>query len=261
MSTGVDPSQERDKEIARLRYELALVQTQLEQLQLRKSTLLAMVAHDLRTPLAIIQGYSQLLAAELGQAADPAVEEYIANILAYAEALGKMIDNLIALDQFELDEVHLSLVNCDLNDLTSDALAQIEGLAGLKNLKFQYRASPTPALVLVDEDQLRRAIFNLLSHTTKYARPESELFVEVDDHDGYYHVQVIDVNRTLPADVLSRLFDPGQIGHDGQMALRGMDLGLVLTGYVAERHGGHVAASGREGSGVNITLILPAISG
>lgn len=260
MTDAVEPAgkkPDRDNELTRLRRELIRLQAQLDRSHRRKSSLLAMAAHDLRTPLAIIQGYAQLLESELDGSADSATAEYLTNILAHSDSLGHMIENLVALDQIESGILPLSIAQYNLNELVEHALAQVEGLLKIKSLNFTYHGTVSPAWVEVDEHQLHRALYNMLSHASKYARPGTQLRIDVEPDGNYYRVQLHDSQRQMPADMLSKLFDLAEINHDGFASLRGMDMGLVFARHVAERLNGRVAATSAEGHGMTLALYLP----
>lgn len=248
---------ENEDELYRLRRELMRLQAQLDRTQRRKSSLLAMAAHDLRTPLAIIQGFAQLLEGELAAGDDSAAAEYVTNILAHSDSLGHMIENLVALDQIEGGQLRLSTASYNLNELVEHALAQVEGLLKIKSLSFAYTGTPTPAWVEVDEQQIQRALYNVLSHASKYARPGAQLRVDIEQTGAFYRIQLHDSQRQLPAEMLSKLFDLADINHEGPVSLRGMDLGLVFTRHVAEQHGGRVSASCTAGNGMTLALLLP----
>lgn len=217
-----------------------------------------MAAHDLRTPLAIIQGYSQLLAADLSPAADTATLEYLTNIVAHSESLGNMIENLVALDQVERGELRISAERRDLKELVDNAIAQIEGLALVKSLAVYYHTPPDSVQVSADEDQIARILYNLLSHAIKYAHPSGELHVEIDRDGDFGRVSLSDPRRFLSDNILARLFDLVEIGRNGAASLGGMDMGLVLARYVAEAHDGLLRASCEPERGVVFVLSLPA---
>lgn len=243
-------------ELQRLHRELAQAQELLERQRRRKSSLLAMAAHDLRTPLAIIQGYSQLLAAEPASQLDT-TSEYIDNIVTHADSLGKMIENLITLDQLERGETHPAPTRNDLNELVENAIAQVEGLTKLKELVVHYQPAPVPVWVAADVEQTDRALYNLLSHAIKYARPGSELRVEVDRPGQFGRVALRDPQRRLGPDITERLFDLVEVNGNGPTSLRGMDVGLVLARRVADAHGGAVEATSKPDCGTTLSLSLP----
>ncbi len=246
-----------DDELRLLRHKVVELEALLNQFQLQQSSLLAMAVHDLRTPLTIIQGYAQLLSIELTPTRHPAIDEYTKNILVHAESLGIMIENLVALDQVEHRQLRLSPVQCDLNVLVDNVLAQVEGLLKVKNLQVSFDVAPA-AWIEGDEHQIRRSLYNLLSHTAKYARPDSQLRVAVE-HDGpFCCVKFVDPNRSLTADALLKLFDVADVPQNGMASLYGMDLGLILARHIAEQHGGRVSASCSPGRGMTLSLYLPA---
>jgi signal transduction histidine kinase len=246
-----------EDELHRLSRELELAKARLARLERRKSSLLAMAVHDLRTPLAIIQGFSQLLAADLSPDADADAREYIANIVAHADSLEAMIENLVLFDQAERGELRITCDKCDLGELVDQTIAQVEGLTSLKNLIIRCRVSPNPVRVAADEKQLGRVLYNLLSHATKYARLESELFVEVAAEDGFGWLLLRDPHLFLNDDALARLFDLVENGAKDWSALRGTDMGLVVARYIVEAHGGRLEASCERLRGVTFKFFLP----
>ena len=254
-----EPVSENDtsEELRRTRRELDKVKARLDRLQRRKSSLLAMAAHDLRTPLAVIQGYSQLLDMGLAAETDPAIREYVATIVAHTDALRHGIENLVALDQMERGEVQLAPTRCDLNELVRQALAQVEGLMTIKSVEAETEIPAEPLWVMVDEHHVGRVLYSLFAHTEKYARERGRLFITVRRADDMAQVTTRDPNRLLPAEMAGRVFDLVEVSRDGRAALRGTDLGLVVARHVAEAHEGRVTAESDAAVGTRFTLYLP----
>jgi signal transduction histidine kinase len=257
-----DPSQpvsqdHESEELRRTRRELERVKARLERLQQRKSSLLAMAAHDLRTPVAIIQGYSELLAGALAADTDPAIREYLTTIVAHTTVLRHGIENLVALDQMERGEVQLTAVRCDLNELVAQALAQVEGLMVVKSIVATVATPSEPLWVMADEEQVGRALYSLFGHAEKYARENGQLLFTVATDDEMGLVTVRDPNRVLPEQMAGRAFDLVEIDRHGRAALRGTDLGLVVARRVAEAHGGRAAVQSAAGQGTTFALYLP----
>jgi two-component system sensor histidine kinase KdpD len=169
-----------------------------------------------------------------------------------------MVENLVALDQLEHGTLRLSPDSNDFNDLVAQAIAQVEGLMLIKNLTIAHHQAQRPIWVLADEGQIRRALYNLLSHGIKYAQPGAALLIEADYQGAFGRVNMRDPARRLKPDVLVRLFELVEIDPDGAPSLRGMDLGLVLARRVTEAHGGHVAATWQPDQGTTLQLYLPA---
>ncbi len=254
-----EPVSENDsnEELRRTRRELDKVKARLDRLQRRKSSLLAMAAHDLRTPLAVIQGYSQLLDLALAAEADPTIREYVTTIVAHTEALRHGIENLVALDQLERGEVQMAPTRCDLNELVRQALAQVEGLLTIKSIEAETEIPAEPLWVMADEQHLGRILYSLMAHAEKYARERGRLFITVGRKGDMAQVTTRDPNRLLPAEMVGRVFDLVEVGRDGRASLRGTDLGLVVARHVAEAHGGRVTAESDAVVGTRFTLYLP----
>lgn len=255
-SEQLDENRTTNDELRRLRRELEQARKQLAQQQRGKTSMLAMAAHDLRTPLAIIQGYAHLLAAE-PVAQSETTSEYIDTIVTHADSLGKIIENLITLDQFEGGQMRLSRGRHDLNELVDHAIAQVEGLTKLKKLVIRHRPAQSAVWIDADAEQTGRALYNLLSHTIKYAHPGSEIRVEVNLVDPLASVTLRDPQRHLSEPMFSRLFDLVEVNRDSPASLRGMDMGLVLARRVADIHGGAIWAKSDANNGTSLTFSLP----
>jgi K+-sensing histidine kinase KdpD len=245
-----------DRELLRLRQELAEASERIQQLQQRKSILLAMAIHDLRTPLAIIQGYSQLLAAELSPESDATHLEFLANIVAHTHSLAIMIENLVALDQAERGELQLSASRVDLNEIAGQAIAQVEGLTLVKGIAVEHDREQEAIWVNADEPHTARVLYNLLRHTIKYGQPGGRLEVRTGQDESFGRASFNDSRRVLRPNMLARLFDMADV-RDKAASLAGMDLGLVLARYVADAHGGRLVAVQSAERGVTISLYLP----
>lgn len=245
-------------ELRRLRRELDEITGQMERQQLRRAGLIAITCHDLRTPLAVIQGYAQLLAADPTLSAHADVADYLNNILVHADALGILIENLFTLDQLERHDLRLTRERIDLIELAAQALAQAEALARVKDVTLTLDHKEIAGLwVSADAAHIGRVLYNLLSHAIKYARPAAALRLAAGQADGFAWLELRDTQRTLTPELMARLFEPAENSHIGPAALRGMDMGLVLARQVAEAHGGSAAAAGEPGGGVTLTLRLP----
>lgn len=247
-----------EKELQQLRQELADIDAQSERQQQRKASLLAMAAHDLRTPLAIIQGYAQLLASEPALAANKDVTDFLDNIIVHADALGIMLENLFSLDQLDRHALHLLPSRVELIELVAQAIAQTEGLARVKGITFDLQREERAALwVNADAAQIERVLYNMLGHTIKYGRPHAALLINICQGDGFARLELRDPHRFLAPEIVAQLFDPIETPHTSISSLRGMDMGLVLARQVVKAHGGIADANCEPGRGVTLCLRLP----
>lgn len=212
-------------------------------------SLLALASHDLRTPLAIIQGYGGLLEDGLPADADPLMRESAATIMAYAKSFQYLIGNLLALEQSERGELRLSPARRDLNELAGAALAEIDGLLAIKGLTVERRLPPSAAWAEVDEKHIIRALYAVLAQAEKAARPGGALRIEVADEGESARVSLSDPARPTPQEGLDKLF----------RLERHADVGLIAARAIIEAHGGRLTAHGAPGEGVTFTLYLPRV--
>ncbi len=220
-----------------------------------EAKLLTLASHDLRTPLAIIQGYGQLLEGGLAPEADPLTRESVTTILAYAKSLQYLIESLVALEQIGRGALRVSAARLDLNKLAETALAEIGGLLTIKGVSVARHLSSTPIWVGADENHVVRALYSLLAHAEKAAQPDGELRLEVAGNGDFGWVWLTDPARSLTAESATHLFDLEEV--TDRATRRDIDLGLLAARYVAEAHGGNLTARSASGEGLVLALYLP----
>jgi two-component system, NtrC family, sensor histidine kinase KinB len=221
-----------------------------------KRDFVAMIAHDLRTPLTSVQGQTQLLQRRLiknGQGESwmaPGLE----SIGLGAQRMAAMIEELLETSQLESGVVPLKRAPIDLSALVAQVTKEAAPLDAGNRVTLQ---NSEPAIVaFVDAERIERVVANLLSNALKYSPPKSPVQVAVRRGDGEVIVAVVDHGVGIPNDQLPQLFqrfaridrnaDPGGLG-----------LGLYIVRLIVEAHGGRVWAESEVGRGSTMRFALP----
>ncbi|MBO2521258.1 MAG: hypothetical protein CW345_05575 [Firmicutes bacterium] len=227
---------------------------ELQQANRAKAEFLAMVGHELKAPLHSIRGYCQLLLEEAEGPLTPAQRTDLQAMLAAANHLLALIQNILRFIERGADSVHLSQV--DLGALLQHAADYVRPMAQAKGIRVVVSAPGLPR-VLVDETKVRQVLINLLHNAVKYTR---EGCVEVSAwcaEDGTY-VRVRDTGPGIPPEEQQRIFEPFvRIERGESKEARGMGLGLAVVQRYVEAHGGWVKLSSAQGRGSTFTLFLP----
>jgi two-component system, OmpR family, sensor histidine kinase KdpD len=216
-----------------------------------RSTLLASVSHDLRTPLATITGAaSSLLQPE---ALDPAAERELKEaIYDEADRLGRLVTNLLDMTRLESGALRLSRDWQSIEELVGAALARLE--RSRKGRTIEVRVPPDLPLVPVDGVLLQQVLVNLLDNALKYTEPETPIRVTASVSDRTVTVEVADEGPGLPPDAEERVFEKFYRGTSGQ---RGFGLGLPICRAILTAHGGTIRAEKRSPRGVAFRFTLP----
>jgi PAS domain S-box-containing protein len=208
---------------------------------------LAMVSHDLRSPLTVIRASTQLLQRR-GEYREATVE----TILAYADRMARLIDELT--DVVRLEEGHLPLQRetVDLVALARDAAAA----AAEQSARHAVRVEAPDASVCGAWDGVRlgQVVENLLGNALKHGAEEGEVVVRVEERAGEALILVQDSGAGIDPDHLPHLFDRF---YRATTRSSGLGLGLYISRILVEAHGGRIWAESRLGHGSTFTVALP----
>lgn len=221
-----------------------------------KRDFVALIAHDLRTPLTSVQGQTQLLQRRLVKHGQ--TESWLApgleSIGRGAQRMAAMIEELLETSRLESGVVPLTRAPIDLSALVAKVIAEMAPLEGRKHVALRTSA---PAIVaFADAERIERVVANLLSNAFKYSPADSPVQVAVRRGDGEVIVAVVDHGMGIPKDQLPLLFQRFvRIG--GNADPGGLGLGLYIVRLIVEAHGGRVWAESEGGNGSTITFALP----
>jgi len=209
-----------------------------------------MAAHELRTPVTSILGFSQLL-----QRQDPN-NRHIATVVRQAASLDRLINDLVDSSRLEDGRLELRREQFDLVDLARDIAEQVEPLSRAHPIHVE--APDGPLLGCWDRERLGQVIQNLLVNAIKYSPGGGEIVVRVEDQADDVRLVVRDQGTGIPPALLTRLFDPFYRVERTAHAVRGLGLGLHISKSLVEAHGGRIEAdSAGEGTGSTFTVTLP----
>jgi signal transduction histidine kinase len=216
--------------------------------------LVAMVSHDLRTPLAGLRAMTEAL--EDGVASDPA--RYYRQMRAEVDRLSTMVDDLFELSRIQSGALRLSLERLSASDVVSDALAAADPLAQARGVRLTGRADPS-GLVRADERELHRALGNLVLNAIRHTPADGAVEVDATARDRQVVLSVTDGCGGIPDEDLPHLFDVAWRGTSARSPGpdAGAGLGLAIVRGIALAHDGQVTVRNVDG-GCRFELVLPA---
>ncbi len=216
-----------------------------------RSTLLAAVSHDLRTPLAVITGAATTLQGErLGREQR---DELLATVADEAERLEQMIGNLLDMTRLQAGGVVLRAQWLPLEEVVGSALLRLERRLGDRPVEVAL-AADLP-LLWVDPVLLEQALVNLADNALKYSPEPSAIEVRSFVRGGVIAIEVLDRGPGLPVGLGQRVFEKFVRGDARDRD--GFGLGLAICRAIVELHGGAIAARPREGGGACLEITLP----
>jgi two-component system, OmpR family, sensor histidine kinase KdpD len=239
---------------AELAERVATARRELEELDRAKSAFVAIASHELRTPLTALQGFSEILAV---RRLPPEEVTRLAEVMRReARRLGRIVSDLLDLSRIERGlEPALCRIPLKLEpaiEATVDIFRQ-----GAATHLITADCEPSLPVVDADPDALERVLTNLISNAIKYSPTGSAVHVGARALDGAVAIEVADEGRGIPAEALSRVFEPYYRVPDAAGAARGTGIGLAVVKALVEAHGGTVRVDSAPALGTRVTVLLP----
>jgi heavy metal sensor kinase len=213
------------------------------------------VAHELKTPLAIMKGEIEVALKTGGGAAED--REVLMSNLEEVERLIRLIEKMLTLARLDRGGAPMEQREVDLASLAGRAAEEFRTLAEDKGIRLRFTGSAeTP--VRGDEVRLRGLVYILLDNAVKYTPPGGTIGVEVGRDSDEARLAVSDTGPGIAEPDLPRIFD--RFGRSGRSAGgSGFGLGLSIAKAIAESHGGRIEVRSPAGAGSTFTLYLPLI--
>jgi two-component system, OmpR family, sensor histidine kinase BaeS len=217
--------------------------------QLRRD-LVADVAHELRTPVAVLQAGHEALVDGVTRP----TPEQLGSLRDEVLRLAQMVSDLQTLAAADAAALHLSRRRCDLAEI---AAAAADSLAGrFEAAGVTVERSLTATEIIADPRWLHQLTTNLLTNTIKFTPPGGRVTIRAGPSGPDAVLQVTDTGAGIPADELPRIFDRFWRGRQAAQT-SGSGIGLAIAAELARAHGGRLTASSQPGQGTEMTLTLP----
>ena len=217
--------------------------------QMRRD-LVADVAHELRTPIAVLQAGHEAL---LDGVAEPTPDQ-LASLRDEVLRLARMVDDLQTLAAADAATLQLSLRRCDLAEVTAAATDSLAGRFEAADLGVERQLAP--AWVMADPRWLHQVITNLLTNALKFTPAAGQVRIETETAGPDAVLRVTDTGAGIPADELPHIFERFWRGRQASQT-SGSGIGLAVAAELARAHGGQLTASSQPGRGTEMTLTLP----
>jgi PAS domain S-box-containing protein len=230
-----------------------------EQANRTKNAFLAMMSHELKTPLNAIIGFSEMISGEmLGPIGNRAYLDYVNDIHASGNKLLAIINDVLDVARLEGDAITLNRSECSAAEIAETALKRARAQTGdTREVAFDI----APGLPTLDVDKLRLAqvLANLIANALKFTSPPGQVSLKAWRTDGgTVNFAVSDTGIGMSPEVIAMVLQPFQQA-DASLARRfeGAGLGLPIAHALTKLHGGNLAIVSAEGRGTTVTVDLP----
>ena len=233
--------------------------TREKEISQMKNDFVSHVSHELKTPLASIMAYSEMLCD--GEADDEQTrKEFYSIIQSQAQRLSRLIEDILNVSRIESGLIKVNKQPLSLTILIEEQLQMMKSYAGEKSIEI---ISPKPIVfdqVYADKDMISQVIVNLLSNAVKYTRSSGKVTIkaEVDEIAGLARLSVTDTGVGIPESELPHLFEKFYRVEANKGMAKGTGLGLNLVKQIIEKvHNGRVFVESKVGVGSTFGFELP----
>jgi two-component system sensor histidine kinase BaeS len=216
--------------------------------------LVADVAHELRTPVAVLQAGHEAL---LDGIAEPTPEQ-LSSLRDEVLRLAMMVDDLQLLAAADAAALQLARSPCDLAEVAATAADSLAGQFEMAGISLERHLAP--AETLADPRWMHHLVTNLLTNALKFSAPGGKVVIDSGTVGSDAVVHVTDTGIGIPAAELPRIFDRFWRGRQAAHT-SGSGIGLAIAAEIARAHGGSLNAESQLGVGTQMTLRLPSAGG
>jgi signal transduction histidine kinase len=240
------------------------IEDQMEQLQRADATrreLIANVSHDLRTPLATLQGYIETLLLKEDSLGPEERRSYLQTAIKHCERLSKLVSELLELAKLESSDIRVEREPFNLSELTHDVVQKFQLKAGEKQISLTTKIEKDLPFVNADIGLIERVLENLIENAIQNTPPDGAICLMLTPQNEDISIQVSDTGCGIAAEELAHIFNrfyqldksrKSEQGHCG--------LGLAITKKILELHDRPINVVSALGSGTTFSFQLPVQS-
>lgn len=228
----------------------------LAELNRQKDAYLAVLTHDMMTPLTSIRLCAEELQADPTSAIDnPSLSTFL---LRSQRTLFTMVRNILDIEKLQAGgSLSSKKTICDLAQLLINVVEILQNEASEKNVLIQHDIPDRSLLVYADRNQLERVLMNLLSNAVKYTPQGGAVMVRAEQKGDKVVIGFTDTGYGIPAEDLPYIFERFRRVEQHKDKATGTGLGLAITKALIEEHGGEIMVDSIAGKGSTFTVLLP----
>ncbi|MFH1860787.1 MAG: HAMP domain-containing sensor histidine kinase, partial [bacterium] len=225
-----------------------------------KSDLMSMVAHDFRTPLTVVKGYTALMLDGDTGTINETQQEFLKTIDESANRLLDLINDFLDVTKIESGNIEIKYMEFDLKELIASVIKEFSEISRKKNVFLQMNIHTQDELLQIeaDKDRIRQVLDNLIGNAIKYTPENGRVFIEAGKfEDKNIMISIRDTGIGISVEEQKKVFDKFFRTKLGQQFSSGTGLGLSIVKNIIEKHNGSITVESELGKGSTFTFVLP----
>ncbi len=231
---------------------------QLIVLNEQKNEFLGIAAHDLRNPLGVIMGYSQLLLEGLFGFLDEKQTKFVSAIRKSSNTMHNLINDLLDTSKIESGKLGLNVQETDLISLCRENVELNSAMAKKKRIQLHFEYDENIPKVMLDPDKIDQVLNNLITNAIKFSYPDTTIRVSLSKNEHNVLIEVQDEGQGVPEnelDTIFKSFSKSSVRSTGGEKSTG--LGLAIVRKIVEGHHGSIRVESEVGKGSIFYVYLP----
>jgi two-component system sensor histidine kinase VicK len=222
---------------------------------IRKNGFIAIVSHELKTPLTSLTAYVQLLSAKIKQEEDPFMAVALDKAKVQVKKMTTLINSFLNISQLESGRIHLEKTSFDLEELIRERVEEISLTTKSHTLHF----APCKAMVIdADREKIGQVINNLLSNAVKYSPKAKYINIACNNFNNVAQIRVQDEGVGIMPKDTARIFERFyRVENHGMKTISGFGIGLYLSAEIIKQHKGNIGVESDPGKGSTFYFSLP----
>lgn len=233
---------------------------ELKSVESLRRELIANVSHDLRTPLAIMQGYIETLQIKSKSISENDRDKYLHIIQKSTEKLSSLVSQLFEYSKLEAKQVEPKKEPFQISELANDVYNTYQKIAEQRNIQIKLKAAETLPLVFGDISLIERIIQNLMDNALKYSPENGEVIIEINATDNDVLISIHDNGPGIPEAEQLHIFERFKRSNMTQESPSGTGIGLAIVKKIIELHESTINVISRPNQGTTFQFNLPTYS-
>jgi two-component system, OmpR family, phosphate regulon sensor histidine kinase PhoR len=232
--------------------------TELKELDKAKSTFVSMVAHELRAPLAAIEGYLDVILDGVGVQDPQKIQKILGRSRERTRGLLALIQDLLAISRMQSGRVAREKERLQLAPLLKEIVELMKGEAIERRIEVNLEIPEELPLASANREDLTRVFTNFVDNAIKYNRPGGKVFIRAAAVDAFLRVEIQDTGIGIPKKELDKIFDEFyRVKGKETQGIPGTGLGLTIAKRILEAHNGHIEVESKLHQGSTFRVLLP----
>jgi len=241
----------------RKRFALEKENKMLIEVEEMKTNFLQLVTHDLKTPIAKIQGLTESLKRSLADRLTGKDVELMNHIFLANEDLNQFVNSILELSRIDNQGVRVQLQTKDINQLLEQVILKLRFVSQAKRIQINTDFEPLFA-IKIDTDLISKVLSNLIDNAIKYSPEGTTVHIKTHEVGDCVEISVRDEGIGMAENDLSHLFGRFyRIKNEATQKIKGSGLGLYLSKYFIEAHRGQISVTSTPGEGTEFKILLP----